>query len=563
MRKLLAFSIVAAASSQAGAFQLETGDDWNIRFDNTFKGNAMVRVAKQDPDVYAAEGLTAQLADDSDLSVDRGDFASTRFDVLSELDVIWRQNLGFRVSGSAWYDPIYNDSSNPKSGPLPNGFPTANSTWGQLSVNPNDYSDNAKKMNYAGGELLDAFVFANWNMGDMGASARAGRHTIYWGQSLLSNGALLGIAGSMAAIDIAKGWAVPGTDAKELFMPNNKVSSALQITDNFEIAAFYAFEHVVHRFPVSGTYWSPVEILTDDTEFLTFIPGPTRAGLRNLDTKYKDSGEWGMNLQYTIESWGLETSFVYISATDRATSGVYGSFGGVPEDEYTHFLAKSNAAIIGYFGWVEKNDIDVYGISLAKDIGGVSAGMDIVYREDAPLAPNLTSSLGGRTQAPSYWSSTDNYPGATGDVYSVVVNGLGFMNGDWGLWDGGKWVLEVTATWLDSYGENAIFAEPKIHEDRVVTSAGAVFSPTWYQVFPGWDMSLPMSLSYTIDGEYAPLASTGYEEIGSASIGVEFLINEVWVLTTRYNNFFGPVPNGTPGLLKDRDNVAVTVKRTF
>ena len=40
------------------------------------------------------------------------------------------------------------------------------------------------------------------------------------GQSLLSNGALLGIAGSMAAIDIAKGWAVPGTDAKELFMPN-------------------------------------------------------------------------------------------------------------------------------------------------------------------------------------------------------------------------------------------------------------------------------------------------------------------------------------------------------
>ena len=562
MKKPLLFSIIAVMSAQAGAFLLDSGEDWNIRFDNTFKANAMVRVAKQDRDVYAASGLTGQLVDDSDLSVDRGDFASTRFDVLSELDVIWKQDFGFRISGSAWYDPTYDNSSNPKKGPLPNGFPTANSTWGQLSVDPNDYSDNAKKMNYAGGELLDAFVFANWYMGDIGATVRAGRHTIYWGQSLLSNGALLGIAGSMAAIDIAKGWSVPGTEAKELFMPNSKVSSVFQPTDNLELAAFYAFEHVVDRYPVSGTYWSPVEILTDDTEFLTFMPGPTRSGLRNRDTKYKDSGEWGVNLQYTIAPWGLETSFVYINSTDRAPSGVYGSFGGVPDDEYQKFLNKSNAAVIGYFGWVQKNDIDVYGISLARDIAGISAGMDIVYREDAPLAPNLTSSL-LRAEPPSYWSSTGNYPGATGDVWSVVVNGLGFMNGDWGIWEGGKWVLEVTATWLDSYGENEVFAEPRIHEDRVVTSVGAVFSPTWYQVFPNWDLSVPVSVSYTIDGEYAPLSATGYEEIGNASIGIEFLIEEVWILTTRYNNFFGPVENGTPGLLKDRDNIAVTLKRTW
>ena len=85
MKKPLLFSIIAVMSAQAGAFLLDSGEDWNIRFDNTFKANAMVRVAKQDRDVYAASGLTGQLVDDSDLSVDRGDFASTRFDVLPEL----------------------------------------------------------------------------------------------------------------------------------------------------------------------------------------------------------------------------------------------------------------------------------------------------------------------------------------------------------------------------------------------------------------------------------------------------------------------------------------------
>jgi len=40
-KKLLALSVLAAVSSQANAFQLDTGDDWSIRWDTTFKGNIM------------------------------------------------------------------------------------------------------------------------------------------------------------------------------------------------------------------------------------------------------------------------------------------------------------------------------------------------------------------------------------------------------------------------------------------------------------------------------------------------------------------------------------------
>ena len=40
-KKLLAMSVLAAIGTQANAFQFDTGDDWQIRWDNTFKVNAM------------------------------------------------------------------------------------------------------------------------------------------------------------------------------------------------------------------------------------------------------------------------------------------------------------------------------------------------------------------------------------------------------------------------------------------------------------------------------------------------------------------------------------------
>ena len=114
-RNTLAFTLALTAATHAVAFEFDTPDDWEIRWDNTFKLNVMARVAEQDDDVITPQaGAGWFLADDSDLSVDRSGLGlvSTRFDVLSELDVIWRENFGFRVSGSGWYDPQYDDDNN-------------------------------------------------------------------------------------------------------------------------------------------------------------------------------------------------------------------------------------------------------------------------------------------------------------------------------------------------------------------------------------------------------------------------------------------------------------------
>ena len=142
-RRLLALSVAAALSSHAMAFEFDTPDDWEIRWDNTFKANLMSRVEAQDKDVYVGTSRNTSffLADYSDLSVDRSNLGivSSRLDVLSEMDFIYKQNFGFRISASAWYDHAYKDSDHPKD---------RRYTWASPSVDPGEYNDEAQDMHY-------------------------------------------------------------------------------------------------------------------------------------------------------------------------------------------------------------------------------------------------------------------------------------------------------------------------------------------------------------------------------------------------------------------------------
>lgn len=62
--RLLALSVVTALISQAIAFEIETSDDWEIRWDNTVKANLMSRVGAQDKDVYVGRRGNAREKND-------------------------------------------------------------------------------------------------------------------------------------------------------------------------------------------------------------------------------------------------------------------------------------------------------------------------------------------------------------------------------------------------------------------------------------------------------------------------------------------------------------------
>jgi hypothetical protein len=571
MKKLIPAAFFAATVSfQAQAFKFDTPDDWSIRWDNSFKANLMYRVENQDPSVYsplrADPSTSSAVADDADYSVDDGHAVSQRLDLLSELDVIWKDTLGFRVSGSGWYDHAYSGSNDaPQSGPT-KGYPAANSTWGSLSVQPGHYTDKAKDLHYKGGELLDAFVFANFDIGDVAGNVRIGRHTIYWGQSILVTGALQGFAGSMAAIDLSKGLGTPGTEVKELFIPNGKISSTLQFTNELSLSGYYAYEFEPVRWPECGTYFATNEIASKHCEFVTAIPGRaggTRLGYYQADQTFKDSGDWGLNLSYYIEPWDLETSLIYMNNTDRMTNGLYGTTGDTVTQGDAALAAETSAALLGYYSWVFKKDIETMGISLSKQMFDISWGADLVYRNDNAIYLDLTSSI---TQGLSHIGAASpgsDYPGATGDTVHIVLNGVGFLNGDWGLWDGGSWVVEVTASNLLHFNDNEELANVFIREDKWCSTIAGRFNPTWYQVRPGWDLSAPATFSMGTSCRQATTAGGGNQDVGNGSIGLAVDINQRWNVALNYNVFFGPQEYGPAAYIKDRDNLSLTVKRTF
>jgi hypothetical protein len=572
MKKLLAVSVLAAAASmQAQAFKFDTPSDWDIRWDNTVRGNLMMRVQDQDPSVYdprrANPALGAGIGDDADFSVKQGRFVSQRIDLLSEVDVIYKDMMGFRVSGAGWYDFAYDGSAYPSSGTTPANseeFPRGPySTFGYLTVQPGKYNDAAKDLHYRGGELLDAFVFANFDISDdVSANVRVGRHTIYWGQSLLSIGAIHGFAGSMAALDLAKGLGTPGAEAKELFIPNNKISSTVQFGGGWSVSAFYALEFEPLRWPASGTYFSLNELVTQRSECLTLASGAnSRTCFRSVDYKSENSGDWGLNLSYYIEPWDLEVSAIYMNNTDRLTSGLY-TAQGVTQAARNE-AANTNATLAGYYGWVYKDDIDTFGFSFSKQMWDISWGADFVYRINNALNPELTTSL-----LPSYDNVGEvgvgkRYPGATGDTAHIVINGLGFLNGGWGLWDGGTYAAELTVSQLTKFKDFEEKANAYIKDDNLCSNIAGIFKPTWYQVRPGWDFSARATFNVAMSCKQAPNSAGGNSRVGNASIGGSFDIEQTWNVALNYNMYYGPQKHAGASFIKDRDNVSLTVKRTF
>ena len=597
-KKLLAFSVLTVLTSQANAFEFDTSDDWSIRWDNTFKYNLMVRTSDQHKDVLG--NISTQ---DPDISFDQGDITSNRIDLFSEMDVIWKDNFGFRISAAAWYDHAYSGDMN-QSG--------INSHWTNPSVDVGELNDEAEDNHYRGAEILDAFVFGNFEFGDMAANLRLGRHTIYWGQSLFLTGAVHSVGGSMNNIDVIKGISVPGSEAKELFRPTNKLSTVFQVTDNLTIEAYYSFEWENYRLPEATTYFSPADALTEDAEMVHLAPG---LGLQMQDDEYSNDGEWGINFSYFIDSAALEVSAYYLNYNSKVQDGITGvldgeqalavgffdallagqgippagiaglkaAFGAPP----TLVSAELGQVSIGQAKWLYKEDVDLYGISFAKEWAGISFGLDLTHRRNSPLRPSLGAVLTQFNNYPAFPPLADgltavfgpeyDFNGAdggsydrnpTGNTYHAVFNGLGLLSEN-AIWGGGSYVFELTYAYLDEVTSNEQLLLSEGPTSGVSVEQGddffhlsLAFNPVWYQAFPGVDLTMRSQLGVGLSGS-APNGLGGDEEVGNGTIGLEASVNQQWTADVRYNFFFGPQENGVGGNWTDRDNVSFTVKRTF
>jgi len=614
-RKAVTLAIAAAfaASGAAQAFEIDTGNpDLQLRWDNTVRYNLGLRAQDQDKAIIGSPNY-----DDGDRNFGNHSIVTNRFDVLSEFDFVYKRMMGFRVSAAGWTDFAYNSLDNTNTATantLVNGFPVA----GALSNYTKRYAKGPS------GEILDAFGFANFDVGDVPVSVKAGQHTVYWGDSLLLGGAIHGISYAQNPLDVWKGFATPGSEAKELFRPRGGVTLQAQPANELSVAAQWFYNWQADRIPESGSYLTIQDSLNFGGDSFIFGPNPLAAAIpgapkylrlwRSADIKPPANsgslGDWGLSARWSPAWLDGTMGFYYRNATDvfpqsMATPGVLPVAaaactprGGVALPGGTLCFVNPNATTVadlqkygklGLYNGAYGDDIHIFGITLAKSIAGVSVGAELSYRQNMPLTsdpvqvlpasfvPLVPGSI-ATTAVP-----TKGTPGALGDTWHGLVNAVNIFPAT-ALFDTAVIAGELTwMQWSKVTQNEAVFKGRSNYAqiDKPTKNYFGLainFTPTWFQVFPGVDLVAPMTWSQGISGNAAVLFG-GSEGGGNWSAGIGADIYQKYRIDLKYNGYYGNysttptpvtpaggvlgVPNGANASLSDRGWVSLTLKTTF
>ncbi|MDM4765039.1 DUF1302 domain-containing protein [Pelomonas sp. SE-A7] len=587
----LAIGALLCGAAQAAEFDLGTPDA-QLRLDTTLRYNLGVRTQKADPAILGNPNY-----DDGDRNFNKGRLVANRLDLLSEMDLVVEKRYGFRVSGALWTDAAYNK--------LNNSFAaTANNLVGGQPAPGTLSSVTSRYAKGASGELLDAFVFGNFELGDMPLSVRAGRHTVYWGEALTGAGALHGISYGQYALDLWKGYATPGVEAKELFRPRNSVTAQLTPTPELTLGAQAFFDWEGARYPESGSYLTVNDALLNGGSSL--VVGPNQRMLMGEIGKPKKSGDWGLSARWSPD-WLDGTAGLYVRRTSdiqpqltvapavatvpAATCGALGFTALAATTCYVNPAAATVPQIlagqVGQYRAFFGRDIDIYGLSLSKSLFGISVGAELSYRKNMPLnsAPvtvlpaKLVNPAAG--QVPTTALDSGDIPGARGTTAHGVLSLIGTM-AKTPLFDAASWSAEMVFNrWISvtqnagAFKGGAPYTSNAANIDAVTKNymgMGVNFTPTWFQVFPSVDISMPMAWSGGLKGNSAVM-SGGNKNAGNFSIGVSADIRSKYSLALRYVGFYGSytttatgamnVPNGVASALTDRGHALLTFKTTF
>jgi hypothetical protein len=520
--QVLAAALMAAWGFPAGAFQLVEGDDLHVRWDTSVKYSAAARVQGRSSALVANSNT-----DDGDRNFGRG-LISSRLDLLSELDVTYR-NVGARVSGAAWYDLIYrlrNDNDSPA---------TANA----VSVSHDEFTGATRRLHGLDADLLDAFAFANGHIGSLPASIRAGRHTLLWGESLLL--ATNGISYAQAPLDFIKALSVPGTQAKELFLPVGQVSGQLRPTTSWNLAASYQFEWRRTRLPAVGSYFSSADILDDGAERL-FTGPPGQALFRGRDLTARSQGQWGMSARYRAERLNTELGLYGIWFHEK-----------LPQ---LYLLPGAGAdparGQVGEYVLVYPEDVQLVGASFATTVGGVALAGEAHMRFHAPLASTPQSVPPGEPG-----DNSDHPRYAVGNTVHAQVSSV-YVLPTLPLWGSATVLAEVGWQRRLAVTRNPGALDPT--RDVQAFAFALLFTPTWFQVVSDLDVSLPTSFSYSPAGKAPLTAFDAVHDGGTLSVSATALYRKVWNAGVQLTYFYG---NEQFQALKDRAFASFFAQRTF
>jgi hypothetical protein len=538
-------AVLGSISPWAGAFQFDTGDsDLKINWDNTVKYNVGYRLKDPDPALTTASTnntTNARNYNDGDLNFKKG-LIGNRLSLLSEFDATYG-NVGARVTGSAWHDSVYMGTND-----NPGGSTNQRNAY-------NEFSQGTENLHGQRAEILDAFIFARFDVDGRRGSIRAGKHGLVWGETLFFGAN--GMAGTMAPTDVAKLQSVPGTPFKEATIPVKQVSGQTQITDDISVGAFYQFEWRANRLAGSGSFFSASDSTGEGSERL--LASPVAYWTHGPDVKPKNSGQGGLQMRFRLPDGETDYGVYATHYHDKSFAGLFTRAAPTPTGANT-------------YGVIYGQGIDAYGLSATRTFGAVNLAGEASVRRNVPLVSyNLSASS---VQA----LSADVNEGifAVGNSAHANVSALWTVPAT-PLFNEASFVGEIGWNRRTSITRNESKLDPGAERDA--WGWRFVFSPMYRQVIDGLDIAVPIGISYNPHGKSSVLSvfnNTGIDKGGDFSIGLDGSYLDAWRFTLTYTHYYGDKGlfqngyNGTTAQVKtfqnyfaDRDFVSFSVRRTF
>lgn len=380
---LLGASCLALTSFSTPAYAVEFGtDDGSVTgtIDTTVSVGATFRVSDRNGDNYGRSnggGGNSINVDDGNLNYDTG-LAALAARVTHEGGVDYK-NFGAFGRVSYFYDLINHDKESTRA---------ARTNFTRLS---------SEAIEAVGSdiELLDAYVYGNFDIEEKPLDVRIGNQVLSWGEStFIQNG-----INAINPIEVSA-IRVPGSELKNALKPVPMISANFGATENLSIEGFYQFEWEQTEPEAAGTLFSTNDFASpggseiylgfgdplvpqNGTSVVTPITPlgsrVTRAGDRSPD----DLGQFGIAARYfSEEANNTEFGFYYLNHHSRlpvisARTGSATDLAGITADNF----ADGSNYFLDY-----REDVQILGASFNTSVaGGIALQGEVSHRIDQPI----------------------------------------------------------------------------------------------------------------------------------------------------------------------------------
>lgn len=397
----LAVSLASTLAAPAFGVTFNIGEIEG-QFDSSMSVGASWSVKGADKDLYGknngGDGLS-QTSDDGHLNFKKGETFSKIFKGIHDLELKYG-DTGVFLRGKYWYDFELKDEGR---------------EFKEISD-----SNRKEGSQSSGAEILDAFVYHNYAIGEQPGSVRLGKQVVSWGESTFIRNSI----NEINPVDVSA-FRRPGAEIKEGLIPVNMFYVAQSLTENLSAEAFYQLEWDQTVVDNCGTFFSQADIVADgcanNLNVLSATPAQLagiNAGIAGLpgvlgvnpisgtsegvivprsgDRDARDSGQWGLAFRYMFEPLDTEFGAYFINYHSRApffsaTAAGQGVYTAAPG-----FGAAAPLVVAGNSSYFMEypEDIQLYGLSFSTTLPtGTSWAGDLSYRPNAPVQINSTDVL--------------------------------------------------------------------------------------------------------------------------------------------------------------------------